>query len=153
MRDRFYYRLVVMALTLTGLAVLTGFAVLLVFDHPEWLQPKPAIAEAAPPLPPIPAPAPEVVDGIEVATGFIAEGDYQLVSTTCTACHSARLVLQNRATESGWREMIHWMQETQNLWDLGENEDKIVAYLATHYGPEDQGRRAPLTVEEWYVIE
>ena len=153
MRERFYYRLVAMALTLTGLAVLTGFGILLVATHPEWLQPRPAPVAAAAPLPSAPAPAPAVVDGIEVATGFIAEGDYQLVSTTCTACHSAKLVLQNRATADGWREMIRWMQQTQNLWDLGENEDKIVAYLATHYGPTDQGRRPPLKVEEWYVIE
>lgn len=49
--------------------------------------------------------------------------------------------------------MIVWMQETQKLWDLGENEDKILDYLATYLGPEKKGRRAPLEVEEWYVIE
>ncbi|MEM8897085.1 MAG: monoheme cytochrome C [Bacteroidota bacterium] len=94
-----------------------------------------------------------VENGIHVATGFIAEGDYMTVVANCTSCHSSKLVLQNRATKEGWEEMIRWMQQTQKLWDLGENEEKILNYLATHYGPEDKGRRAPLAVEEWYEIE
>ncbi len=94
-----------------------------------------------------------VEDGIHVATGFKAEGDYLTVIANCTSCHSSKLVLQNRATKEGWEEMIRWMQQTQKLWDLGENEEKILNYLATYYGPEDKGRRAPLAVEEWYEIE
>lgn len=92
-------------------------------------------------------------NGIDVATGFVAEGDYKIVKTVCTACHSSKLVTQNRATREGWEEMIRWMQETQKLWDLGESEDKILDYLATHYAPEDKGRRTNLVVEEWYEIE
>ncbi|MEM7374802.1 MAG: monoheme cytochrome C [Bacteroidota bacterium] len=94
-----------------------------------------------------------VEDGIDVASGFVAEGEYQLVKTVCTACHSGKLVTQNRATREGWEEMIRWMQETQKLWELGESEDKILDYLATYYAPENQGRRANIVVEEWYVIE
>jgi len=95
----------------------------------------------------------EVENGIDVATGFIAEGDYLLVKRNCTACHSAKLVMQNRATKEGWLEMIRWMQATQKLWDLGKNEDKIIEYLATYYGPQKKGRRAPIQVDEWYMIE
>lgn len=94
-----------------------------------------------------------VENGIDVATGFIAQGDYKLVKTSCTPCHSSKLVLQNRATREGWEQMIRWMQETQKLWDLGESEDKILDYLATHYAPENKGRRNNLIVEEWYEIE
>ncbi len=94
----------------------------------------------------------EVVDGIDISTGFIAEGDYHIVRTTCTACHSSKLVLQNRATREGWKEMIVWMQETQKLWDLGEQEEKIIEYLATYYGPVNKGRRIPIKVESWYEI-
>jgi hypothetical protein len=61
-------------------------------------------------------------------------------------------VTQNRATRDGWLEMIRWMQETQKLWDLGPNEDKILDYLATYYAPEAKGRRAPVKVEEWYDL-
>ncbi len=49
--------------------------------------------------------------------------------------------------------MIHWMQETQNLWDLGDNEALIVAYLAKNYPPGKKGRRARLTNIEWYDLE
>ena len=90
--------------------------------------------------------------GLDAATGFIAEGDYQLVVASCTGCHSSKLVLQNRASREGWKDMIRWMQASQKLWDLGANEDKILDYLATHYGPEEEGRRANLVVEEWYEI-
>ena len=85
-------------------------------------------------------------------TDFI-EGDYKmLVVANCTACHSGKLVTQNRASKEGWRNMIRWMQETQNLWQLGENEEKILEYLSTNYAPKDQGRRASLKVEEWYEL-
>ncbi|MGH8018396.1 MAG: hypothetical protein ACREIA_08915, partial [Opitutaceae bacterium] len=92
---------------------------------------------------------------IDAATGFVAKGDYMIVRAYCTACHSSKLVLQNRADRKGWERMIRWMQETQNLWDLGANEDKILDYLATYYGPLEQGRRAALEIEEsdWYRIE
>ena len=60
---------------------------------------------------------------------------------------------QNRATREDWQEMIRWMQKTQNLWDLGENEPKILDYLEKNYGPEDTGRRKQLDVKEWYTLE
>ena len=96
-----------------------------------------------------------VVDGIHVETGLIYAEGFDLVRATCTACHSAQLVTQNRATKDGWTQMIRWMQETQGLWDLGDNESSIVNYLATNYGPQEVGRRANLDVEalEWYVLE
>ena len=45
------------------------------------------------------------------------------------------------------------MQETQKLWDLGENEDIILDYLAEHYAPEDIGRRKNLENIEWYELD
>lgn len=103
--------------------------------------------------PPPPPPPPAIVDGVDTESGLIAEGEYMLVKNTCTACHSGKLVTQNRATAEGWTNMIRWMQETQDLWDLGANEAVIVNYLATYYAPEAQGRRAPLKIDEWYELE
>ena len=80
-------------------------------------------------------------DGIHIATGLMEDENVNLIISNCTACHSAKLVTQNKATEQGWRDMIKWMQETQNLWDLGENENKIVRYLAKNYGPQKISRR------------
>lgn len=96
-----------------------------------------------------------VVDGIHLETGLIYAEGFDLVRGTCTACHSAKLVTQNRATKEGWIQMIRWMQETQGLWELGDNESTIINYLATNYGPQEVGRRANLDVEalEWYVLE
>ena len=71
----------------------------------------------------------------------------EIVSQTCIPCHSLKLVTQNRADRQGWLSMIRWMQEKQGLWQLGENEDKILYYLSTYYGPKKSFRRAPLPVE------
>jgi len=94
-----------------------------------------------------------IVDGIDVATGLIAAEHWELVRTTCTACHSAKLVTQNRADREGWTRMIRWMQETQKLWDLGPDEALILDYLAANYAPEKKGRRARLANIEWYDLE
>jgi len=70
----------------------------------------------------------------------------------CTTCHSAELVTQNKMTRDGWLATIRWMQESQNLWDLGQNEDLILDYLAKNYAPEDTGRRRSLGKIEWYEL-
>ncbi len=103
--------------------------------------------------PPAAAGAPGVVDGIDTLTGLIAQGDYLLVKGNCLACHSSKLITQNRADREGWLGMIHWMQETQGLPDLGKQQGPIVDYLATYYAPEESGRRAPLEGIEWYELE
>lgn len=97
----------------------------------------------------------QVIDGVHVQTGLIYAEGFDIVRGTCTACHSAKLVTQNRATREGWTEMIRWMQAKQGLWDLGPNEPVILDYLAANYAPEEIGRRANLDVEgiEWYVLD
>ena len=92
-----------------------------------------------------------IENGIHLRTGLIdAEGMF-LVVNNCTNCHSAKLVTQNRMTAERWNETIKWMQETQNLWDLGENQEVIVNYLVTNYPPKkSSGRRANLTNINWY---
>lgn len=80
------------------------------------------------------------------------DDELPLVIQNCTGCHSAKLIAQNRATREGWKNIIVWMQETQNLWDLGTNETKILDYLARHYSPEKSGRRKNLQNIEWYDL-
>ena len=99
------------------------------------------------------APLPEFENGIHLATGFREGENLQLVINNCTSCHSAKMVTQNRATRDGWLTMIRWMQETQNLWDLGDSEPLILDYLAKYYAPEAAGRRQPLTDIDWYELE
>jgi uncharacterized protein with NAD-binding domain and iron-sulfur cluster len=97
----------------------------------------------------------QVVDGIHMATGLVYTEDFDLIRGTCTSCHSAKLIIQNRATREGWIEMIRWMQKTQGLWELGSNEDIIVDYLAEYYAPKDLGRRPNLEMDaiQWYILE
>ena len=95
----------------------------------------------------------EIEDGIDVATGLIAESGYKLIKQNCISCHSSKLIIQNRMSYEGWQSSIRWMQETQNFWDLGDKEEPILAYLAKHYAPGKVGRRKALVVEEWYMIE
>ncbi|MEP1470530.1 MAG: hypothetical protein ABJK20_15685 [Halieaceae bacterium] len=77
-------------------------------------------------------------------TGLVIAPGFDVVSVQCTVCHSASLVTQSRASRAGWENMIRWMQETQGLWPLGEQEGLVLDYLAQYYGPQSQGRRAPL---------
>ena len=68
------------------------------------------------------------------------------------ACHSSKLITQNRASKEGWLSMIRWMQETQNLWELGPNHEIIVNYLVANYPPIEKGRRARLSNIDWYEL-
>ena len=97
----------------------------------------------------------KVVDGIHLATGMKYDKNFTIVKNACTSCHSAKLITQNRATREGWEQMIRWMQATQGLPDLGQNEPKILDYLAKNYAPEKKGRRTVLNPDEieWYVLE
>lgn len=95
----------------------------------------------------------DIVDGKDVQTGLIAGEGLELVKGHCTACHSSALILQNRFSREGWLKKIVWMQETQGLWDLGEQEAPILDYLEAYYSPEPpKGRRIPLSDIEWYQL-
>jgi hypothetical protein len=96
--------------------------------------------------------APLIKDGIDLESGLIVDENYEIVRGTCSACHSLALVTQNSATREGWKDLIVWMQQTQKLWDLGENEVLILDYLEKNYAPKEHGRRAPLKDVDWYEI-
>ncbi len=91
--------------------------------------------------------------GIHYPSGLIVAEGYEIVNATCTACHSGKLVTQNRATYQGWKDMLTWMQETQGLWDMGGNEEIILQYLAKNYAPEAKGRRINLESPDWYKLD
>jgi hypothetical protein len=133
------------------LTVMLAGVALLVFSgtmHPEWHQAKKELVKVE-----FVEELPEFENGIHLVTGFAEDENLQLIIGNCTSCHSAKMVTQNRASREGWKTMILWMQETQGLWDLGENEPLILDYLAKHYAPNKQGRRAPLADIAWYDLE
>ena len=94
----------------------------------------------------------KIENGIHLRTGLIdAEGLITVVNN-CTNCHSAKLVVQNKMSAESWNATIKWMQETQNLWDLGSNQEIIVNYLVTNYPPTTKGRRMVLKDIDWYTL-
>ncbi|MEZ4810128.1 MAG: monoheme cytochrome C [Allomuricauda sp.] len=95
----------------------------------------------------------QIESGIDPATGFVEDEGMQATIQNCTACHSAKLVTQNRMSREGWEATIKWMQETQNLWDLGTNKEPILTYLSKNYAPTEKGRRQNLEDIEWYELE
>ena len=94
-----------------------------------------------------------IENGIHLRTGLVEADGLMEVVNNCTNCHSAALVIQNRMNKERWEATIDWMQATQNLWDLGKNEEIIVNYLVTNYPPVEKGRRQNLTNIQWYELE
>jgi hypothetical protein len=93
-----------------------------------------------------------IENGIHVRTGLIDAEGLMTVVNNCTNCHSSKLVTQNRMNAERWNTTIEWMQETQNLWDLGGNQEIIVHYLVTNYPVQKKGRRMALTNIDWYEL-
>jgi hypothetical protein len=90
---------------------------------------------------------------IDAKTGLIIDQGFDTVKSECTVCHSAKLIIQNKATRQGWLETIRWMQKTQGLRQLtAETEQEILAYLEKNYPPEQKGRRTNPVVESWYWL-
>jgi hypothetical protein len=82
---------------------------------------------------------------LDAFTGLKKVGDWELVRNNCIACHSPKLITQQRGDADQWLSMIRWMQKKQNLWQFEpETEQRIVAYLAENYPPAENRRRAAL---------
>ena len=82
---------------------------------------------------------------LDAFTGLKVSGDWELVRNNCIACHSPKLITQQRGSEDQWLNMIRWMQKKQNLWQFEpETEARIIAYLAKNYPPQADRRRAAI---------
>jgi len=106
-----------------------------------------ACSQEAPPAAPVVEADPVVATeaALDPVTGLKMTGDWEIVRANCTACHSARLITQQRGSEQQWLTMIRWMQEKQNLWAFDpDTEKKIIGYLAEQYPPSDAQRRAAI---------
>ncbi len=86
---------------------------------------------------------------IDPVSGLKMTGDWLVVRSACTACHSGKQVTQQRGTAQQWLTMIRWMQAKQNLWqfDPPVTEEKIINYLAENYPPAESQRRALLSAD------
>lgn len=53
----------------------------------------------------------------------------------CSACHSERIVAQQGLTRSGWKEVLTWMVEEQDMTQIDEPDySTIIDYLSANYG-------------------
>jgi hypothetical protein len=94
------------------------------------------------------APVAAAETAIDKETGLIIAPGFEQVKTTCTVCHSPKLITQNRSDRDGWLEMIRWMQAKQGLQQLDPAvENTILDYLSTNYNPTAASRRPPLDVK------
>jgi cytochrome c5 len=106
-----------------------------------------ACSKEAPDAASVAAPEPAVAlqPALDPVTGFKMTGDWELVRGNCTACHSAKLITQQRGSARQWLTMIRWMQQKQNLWAFdADTENRIITYLADNYPPSDAQRRAAI---------
>ena len=79
------------------------------------------------------------------AAGLAAAGDWRLVRANCTKCHSASLITQNSGSRGVWQIRLATMRQTHGMDALdAEVEERILDYLAEHYGQRQASRRAPL---------
>jgi mono/diheme cytochrome c family protein len=109
-----------------------------------------ACSKETPPADPEVAPEPAAVTepALDPVTGLKMAGDWEIVRTNCVACHSSRLITQQRGTSQQWLTMIRWMQKKQNLWAFDpDTESRIIAYLAENYPPSDAQRRPAIPPE------
>ena len=83
---------------------------------------------------------------VDTDTGLVLAPGWEEVRAHCGGCHSHSIVTNQRANRDAWRDMIRWMQRTQNLWELpAKSEAEILDYLAANYGPDTtRQRRAPI---------
>jgi cytochrome c1 len=89
------------------------------------------------------APAQEME--VDTFTGLKMSDDWELVRNNCIACHSLKLVTQQRGSATQWLSVIRWMQAKQNLWQFDpDTENRIINYLAENYPPQAEQRRAAL---------
>lgn len=67
--------------------------------------------------------------------GLPRDDGVDLVAGYCAACHSLRIVMQQHATETRWRELMDWMIEKQGMAPPPDDDlETIVRYLSEHFG-------------------
>jgi hypothetical protein len=67
--------------------------------------------------------------------GLPAAPGREEVYYACNACHSIRLVTQQRLSRQRWDELLDWMVAKQGMAELAADDRAVVLdYLATYYG-------------------
>ena len=74
-------------------------------------------------------PAASASDGLPPGPG------HEAIAGLCGACHSLRLVVQQRLDRASWDETLDWMVVEQGMPVLAPDERAVILdYLETHFG-------------------
>jgi hypothetical protein len=65
-----------------------------------------------------------------------------IIQKACVGCHSLKVVTSKRATHDEWAALVDQMV-SKGAEVPDEDVDKVVQYLADHYGPPKDGNAAP----------
>lgn len=78
----------------------------------------------------------------DIYLGLPEDTGREEVVAFCGACHSLKLVTQQRLPRYRWEELMVWMTEKQGMPKLEPQEEKLVVdYLAEHLGPPTRRRK------------
>lgn len=102
-----------------------------------------AIAGGALVAPPAAAqqPLPPYVPGEETPEMYPDHPHREDTFYFCVACHSFKIVAQQRMSRSRWDDVLTWMTERHKMPDVqGEDRDKMLDYLAAAFPQTTQPR-------------
>ena len=60
-------------------------------------------------------------------------GAHELVAAYCAGCHSLSIVMQQRTTNQGWKDLLVWMEEKQGMLNLETDEEMVLNYLSEFF--------------------
>lgn len=87
----------------------------------------------------------EAAPDADPRSGLIIDEGWVYANAHCGACHSYALVTAQRGDAEFWLSTIRWMQRTQKLWQIPEDQETaLISYLTRNYNEDDWGRRPPL---------
>jgi hypothetical protein len=68
-------------------------------------------------------------------------------TTSCTECHEARIILQQRLSKASWTKEVDKMIKWGAVVDAGDR-DALIEYLSTNFSPDQPPYNPPRTLPE-----
>ncbi len=82
------------------------------------------------------------------ATEDLPPGPMQAKATTsCTECHEARIIVQQRLSKAAWSKEVDKMVKWGAVVDTGDR-DALIDYLSTNFNPEQPPYNPPRSASE-----
>lgn len=73
-------------------------------------------------------------DPMDTNWGLPPGDGQELVAAWCAACHSMRIVMQQRASKERWDALLIWMVEKQGMAEMPpEDREAVLSYLSENF--------------------